>query len=189
MARDLEDMGFKGGSPTESTLRDWAKRGVITEDSEDGPWLFTDDEPEDAALMLPVLRGYLVAQAEALAEARKRYIIPAHLRMGRPTRRFARWLIRIRKLTPDMPVSTAWMLALEAQAHEYAIARGLVNEAADPALVRSFLALTPWKDEGALMRKAVEVGALPGAIARLADEEKALASELKSTLFDWEDEA
>jgi hypothetical protein len=87
-----------------------------------GPWSLGHGDAEDAALVLPVLR-WTVEQGHP-----------------RPTQNVAAWVARIRRGFPDLEVETAYELAVAAAAG------GVPAQRAE-----TYLAFTPWRDDGAAL--------------------------------------
>jgi hypothetical protein len=184
MHRDLQEIFGEYDAPTESTLRDWAKRGVIAKDDQDAPWSFAEGNPDDAALVLPIARAMWIARLDAEAEIRKTgKRLPPGAQFSRMTRRTARWIVRIRKARPEVPLGTAWILAARAAASDQARAMGSGNardEGID--LVQTLLELEPWEDEGVLLNKAIASGAVPES----TEEVVSGFTRVAESLIEWE---
>jgi hypothetical protein len=130
LSREQDDLDK---TPEETTLRDWIAKRWITIDENDGPWSMEMSPPEDARLVLEVVR--------LLIED------PAPRRSRRPSREVARWIARIRRAYPDLDVDLYLVYRLAVVAR-----RGDVGD------VETFLAFTPWRDDGAAIREAYRMG-------------------------------
>lgn len=184
MHRELQRTFGKYDAPGESTLRDWKNRGLISKDEQDVPWSFSEGAPDDVALVLPILRGYLIAQATLLDDLQTiRGDIPFEFRRKSLTRRIARWIVRIRKAAPDLPVGMAWVLAQRAQTAEMAATRMSPTPREDVVeQIQTVLALARWRDDGALLGKAIEAGLLPEDIAGILEPD----SSFRASVIDFE---
>ena len=85
------------------------------------PWQLRDADPDDAALLLPVL-----AAAIERTEGRVRQVTRGH----------AEWIVRLRRASPEMPLYTAFALA---RIYVAQVERGLPTTMFD-----ELLAFAPW---------------------------------------------
>ena len=90
-----------------------------------GPWSLGYGDPEDAALVLPVLR-WTIEQGHP-----------------RPTENVGNFVVRVRRGFPDLDIGSAYELALAAAAG------GAPRDRAE-----TYLAFTPWMDKGAALVRA-----------------------------------
>lgn len=150
LGRDRED------APSESALRAWASKGVITEDDEDAPWQLGEMSPEDEALLLPFLWDEVVT-AIHFDHQPPRVVLPL---------RSARWIVRLRRMAPELDPEASqdhkWVLLLMADAASLGERR----------LVEHLLVLKGWTEHGKeWVRDGVRVGALPAKALRIVDRE------------------
>ncbi len=118
-----ERLAAANKSISERTIRDRINR--LRPPDTSGPWSMADADPEDAALVLPVL-------AEAIEWS------------GGHSRRFskavARWIVKVRVAAPDLPVS--WALNV-AEAYRAAEER---SDGEELESLDQMLAFAPWRD-------------------------------------------
>jgi hypothetical protein len=108
-----------------------------------GPWSWAEGEPEDAALVLPVIRSLI---EDEWAPTRW------------PTVAVASWIVRIHRAFPDDELAADPALV-------YALA-ALANRGGEHLeTVQTYLAFTPWRDGGDGLFRAVSRGlATTGAV-------------------------
>ena len=125
ITRRLElDARFADGRlPAERTVQDIV-RGLAAPRDESGRWTFNEADPDDAALILPVLAAVIQE-----TEGRRTYF----------TRAQAEFIGRIRRLAPELDGFRVYRLA---RLYLFFEARG------EPARdVEAFLAFAPWRSE------------------------------------------
>lgn len=150
---------------TGRAVSDWAKKGWIYLDIEDAPWSMADGDPEDAALVLPLLR---LDDDDRRDHAQRTMRVPAR---RRPTKRQAEWVARMRRAVVAFAVPTVedWVtierLAILAS-------RG----GPDLERVELYLAYEGWKPEG---RRALAAAVADKLVGReIADLDDALLFEI-----------
>ena len=95
-----------------------------------GDWSIADSEPEDARLVLDVF-------ADGIAQG---YSSP-----NPPSKKFADWLIRVKRIAPDAPTPVVFFLSLL-----YSIAEE--DSFIELKALDSYLAFTPWKEDRQYLR-------------------------------------
>jgi hypothetical protein len=88
-------------SPSERALGEWVDKGWIARDARFGPWSMWRATPEETALVLPAVR-FLIEQTGRLD--------------SRPSNAIAEWIVKIRRVRPDLPIGQVLETALLAQA-------------------------------------------------------------------------
>lgn len=127
--------------PTARGVQAWIEQGKVGPDDLDMPWRFVDT-PDDAPLILPVVRA-------VLDDVAMRGLPPR-----RVTRREADWIASIRRAAPDL--EDTWTV--------FYMARLMGT---DPAAVDVFLVYAPWRDGAEALAAAVRAGTVPLAVADL----------------------
>jgi len=146
------------GAPSESALRQWAVKGIITKEAEDAPWTlgrpgFT---PEDDRLILQVISRFFLVETA--------YLEAAHdeLHQWRPSHRTAKWLIRITR-------AGGFNLA---RWHEMMLAVHLARMATAGRTdeVTAVLAVDPWRVDSNTLDVLVRVGWVrPETVAKITE--------------------
>lgn len=130
LSMEQDDLGT---TPQESTLREWIAKGWVTLDAEDAPWSLENSTVDDASLILDVVR-VLIEESASSGFSR------------RPSKAVATWIARIRRAYPDLlDHHLTFYLAMTARRGEESLEK-----------VETFLAFTPWRDDGAALARAIE---------------------------------
>ncbi len=122
----------KGRLPPDiRTIQRIVKEVAIPDTS--GTWSITDNEGEDARLVLDILAANIVSKQGFMYPDMKRKFTKAE----------AQWIIRLRKAAPDAP---AKIIILLFQLYMRREAKGIT----DTADLDGYLAFTPWRDKDCL---------------------------------------
>jgi hypothetical protein len=135
----------KGRLPPDiRTIQRIVKEVVVPDTS--GTWSITDNEGEDARLVLDILAANIVSKQGFMYPDMKRKFTKAE----------AQWIIRLRKAAPDAP---AKIIVLLYQLYMRREAQGITNTAD----LDCYLAFTPWRDKDCfrLYKRVVAKGWMP----------------------------
>lgn len=109
---DLKER-FRKRAPTLRTVERWVK--VFAPPDPSGAWRFADADPQDAALVLPVLPDLRVPGVRPLTEEE------------------ASWIVRLRRAVPQMPPVVVRAMARQYMSYEH---RNLSTEPLDQILAQ-----------------------------------------------------
>ena len=132
LSKEQDDLG---ATPSPSTIGDWIEKAWLTFDPEDAPWTLAKANGEDAALVLEVIRALIENSDQPGAWGK------------RPSRVVATWIVRIRRAYPpddlEDPLLVYYLAAVARRGGEHL------------EKVETFLAFTPWRDDGDALARAI----------------------------------
>lgn len=131
---------FEDQAPQPRTIGDWIRNGIIALSAPADPWSMESGSPDDAVLVLPAIREAIDRSNGFLSGL---------------TTEEARWVVRIRKAAPTIPIASAFM---RAQAMARVPARRQGEAIRD---LEIFLAYAPWDDGAAAYTEAFTAGRIP----------------------------
>lgn len=125
--------------PSKRTV-EYIVNDLVVQDST-GPWSVADNDPEDASIILDIL-------AELTLSAYRKHGFTKHE---------AAWVLRLRKLAPDMDGSTIWKFA---QSYILAESKESKGEPSAMEALNAYFAFMPWKSQNRLenYKWAIEEG-------------------------------
>lgn len=125
--------------PTERTIGRLVKElAAQASPDESEPWSLATAEPDEAAVIMPVLGAIL-----------------RHRTIGRPwiTRGLAKWIVKVAAAAPTLPHYEQYIVAREYRAAELSAARSIARPwVTDPKTLDAFLACRPWESAEAAER-------------------------------------